>query len=219
MPNELFDAIEQGDQRRAFELLDRSPELAAQRDDSGLSALLFALYHGREEVARAVRAVKAGLDVHEAAAIGDVDRLRVLLQEDPALVSAWSADGFTPLHYAAFFGRRDAALLLVEHGADLEAPARNEQFAPHARPLHSAAAAGQHDLVALLLDAGADPNARQHGGYTPLLEAAQRGDAELAELLLDSGANPSAKLEDGRSAEQLAREAGAADLARRFQQG
>jgi uncharacterized protein len=111
-----------------------------------------------------------------------------------------------------------AAQLLVDHRADLEAPARNEQFAPHAHPLHSAAAAQQLELVALLLDAGADPNAHQHGGYTPLLEAAQRGDAKLAKLLLDAGADPSAKLEDGRSAEQLARDAGALDLARRLEE-
>jgi uncharacterized protein len=216
VPNELLEAIEQDDERRALELLARNPELASTRDAHGLSALLFALYRGREELARAVHVAKPRLDVHEAAAIGDVDQLRVLLEEDPALVSAWSVDGFTPLHYAAFFGRRDAAELLVKHRADLEAPARNEQFAPDARPLHSAAAAGQHDVVALLLDAGADPNARQHAGYTPLLEAAQRGDAELADLLLGAGADPSVTLEDGRSAAQLARDAGAPDLARRL---
>jgi uncharacterized protein len=218
MPNELFEAIEQGDERLALELLSQRPELAAERDEQGLSALLEALYHGQEDVAQAARAAQPGLDVHEAAAVGDLGRLRTLLQDDPALVSSWSADGFTPLHYAAFFGRRDAAQLLVDHRADLEAPARNEQFALHARPLHSAAAAQRVEVVALLLEAGADPNARQHGGYTSLLEAAQQGSAELAELLLRSGADPSAKLEDGRSAEQLAREAGAPDLAERLEE-
>ena len=32
--------------------------------------------------------------------------------------AAWSADGFTPLHYAAFFGQEDAAKLLLERGAE-----------------------------------------------------------------------------------------------------
>ena len=51
-------------------------------------------------------------------------------------------DGFTPLHLAAFFGRLEAAALLVDRGADLEAPSRNPRF-PSVRPLHSAIAGGQ----------------------------------------------------------------------------
>lgn len=218
MRNELCEAIEQGDARRALALLEQRPELASQRDEQGLSPLLLALYQGQEDVAQAIHAAQPELDVHEAAAIGDVERLRTVLREDPARVSAWSADGFTPLHYAAFFGRPEAAQLLIEFRADIEAPARNEQFALHARPLHSAAAARQLEVAALLLDAGADPNATQHGGYTPLLEAAQQGNAELAELLLRKGADASVQLEDGRSAELLAREAGAADLGRRLRE-
>ena len=31
----------------------------------------------------------------------------------------WSADGFTPLHYAAFFGQEDAARILLERGAEV----------------------------------------------------------------------------------------------------
>jgi uncharacterized protein len=105
-------------------------------------------------------------------------------------VGAWSPDGFTPLHYAVFFDGPAAARLLIERGADLEAPARNEEFAPQARPLHSAAAsAGRLDVCEVLLEAGADPNARQHGGYTPLREAEERDDRELVGLLRRYGAS------------------------------
>jgi ankyrin repeat protein len=148
-----------------------------------------ALYVGDHERVRSLRAERLELDVFEAASLGDVERLRALLAEDPTVVGAWSVDGFTPLHYAAFFGGPGATRVLLEHGADLEAPARNEEFAPEARPLHSAAAAGRRDVCELLLAAGADPNARQHGGFTPLQEATQRQDEELAALLVRYGAS------------------------------
>jgi uncharacterized protein len=181
-----------------------------------VSELMQALYRGDRKRAAELQAAQGELDVFEAAALGDVERLRGLLASDPSSIAAWSADGFTPLHFAAFFGHPEAAGLLVEHGADLEAPARNEEFAFAARPLHSAAAARNREVSAILLAAGADANARQHGGFTPLLEAAQHGDSELAELLLAHGADPALTAEDGRSAADLAAEAGAPRLAERL---
>ena len=147
------------------------------------SEILLALYRGDTERARELAAAKE-LDVFEAAALGDVDRLRQLADR----VDNWSDDGFTPLHYAAFFGHTDAARALIDAGADLEAPSRNTEFALDARPLHSAAAARQHDVCRVLLEAGAEPDAEQHGGSTPLRQAEQNGDAELAELLREFGA-------------------------------
>jgi uncharacterized protein len=146
-----------------------------------LSPLMQALYDGDRERAEALR--HGELDVFEAAALGDVERLRVLLDADPSLVSAWSVDGFTPLHYAVFFGTPETVHLLAERGADLEAPARNEEIAGGARPLHSAVAAGRRDAVEALLAAGADPSAERPGGGTPLDEAELTGRAELSELI------------------------------------
>jgi uncharacterized protein len=77
---------------------------------------------------------------------------------------------------------------LVAAGADIEARSTNQEFAPEATPLHSAVAAGRMDNAEALLEGGADPNARQHGGFTPLMEAEQRGDLDLAELLIQHGA-------------------------------
>jgi uncharacterized protein len=173
-----------------------------------MSELMQALYQGRTDEARAIAASRSDLDVFEAAGIGDAERLRTLLDEDGSLATAWSDDGFTPLHFAAFFGHPEAARLLIERGADLEARSTNREFAPNAAPLHSAVAARQRDVIDVLLDAGADVNAVQHAGYTPLLEAAQSGDSELVELLLERGADPDARLDDGRTATDLARDAG-----------
>jgi uncharacterized protein len=162
-----------------------------------------ALYEGKTEEARAIADTRPDLDVFEAAAIGDEGRLRLLLDGDPSLVNAWSEDGFTPLHFAAFFGHPTAARLLVERGAELGARSTNKQFAYDATPLHSAAAAGRRDVCEVLLDAGADVNAVQHGGYTALLDAAADRNAELAAFLIDRGADKSARLDDGRGVDDL----------------
>jgi ankyrin repeat protein len=153
----------------------------------GIGPILEALYQGEEERAREL-ASGAELDVFEAAALGDTGRLDGLLAGDADLARAWSADGFTALHYAAFFGSPEAIGILLGAGADLEMPARNEEFAAGAHPLHSAVAAGREDNAEALLEAGADPNARQHGGFTPLMQAEQTGNLDLAELLIERGA-------------------------------
>lgn len=214
--SELLEAIAADDAERARALVRKRPASAGVRDESGVSALMRALYRGQEEVAAAIREALPELDVFEAAALGDVEALRDRLDSDPASLFAWSADGFTALHFAAFFGEEETARLLIGRGADLEAPSRNVEFAPQARPLHSALAARRRGVAAMLLAAGADANARQHGGSTPLLQAAQHGDDELVELLLEHGADSSARLEDGRTAIDLARAAGATELADRL---
>jgi uncharacterized protein len=176
-----------------------------------------ALYEGKTDEARAIAEAQTDLDVFEAAAMGDVERLGALLDADLSLANAWSDDGFTPLHYAAFFGHPEAAKILAERGAVLEARSTNQQFALDATPLHSAAAAGERDVIGVLLDAGADVNAVQHGGYTPLLEAAAGGKAELADMLLQRGADPTAQLDDGRGPVDLATAGGHAELAARLE--
>jgi ankyrin repeat protein len=149
-----------------------------------MSEIMQALYRGDIESARRL-AGSDRLDVFEAASLGDVVRLRELLDDDPTLAQARSDDDFTPLHYAAFFDGAEAARLLVERGADVDAYADNELGV---RPLNSAAAARKADVVAVLLERGADPNAPTKGGFTPLDAARENGDDELAELLRSHGA-------------------------------
>jgi len=57
----------------------------------------------------------------EAARLGMVEDLKVILHRHPELVSERDEMGATALHYAAFGGHRDAVRLLAEAGADINA--------------------------------------------------------------------------------------------------
>jgi uncharacterized protein len=208
----IFEAIQQGDAERVRELADA----AGQRNDEGVSALLFAQYHGRDELVAALRPRRGALNVFEAAALGDVERLGALLDGEPTLVNAYADDGFFPLGLAAFFKHADAVRLLLDRGADPNQQSRHAQIV--VRPIHSAAAdGGSTEIARLLLDAGADVNARQPGGFTPLHAAVQGRNVELVDLLLEHGGDPAARLDDGRTAADLARDAGHRDVAERFE--
>lgn len=209
----LIEAIQEGDEAAVAELLDSDPRNADERDENGVSALLQALYRGRTQIGNRIAEAKGWMDVFEAAAMGDAGRLELALKEQPDDVNAFSADGFTALHLAAFFGHRLAANLLLLAGADPNAEAKNPMGV---RPLHSAVAGPDPMMAEALVMMGADVNAVQQGGFTALHAAAHRGDLQLTELLLGAGADPSARTDDGRSPSDLAREAGHEELANRL---
>ena len=211
MRHEIFEAIESGDAERVRKLADA----AAERDADGVSALLFAQYYGRGDLVEALRPRKGALDVFEAAALGDVDRLRELLDADRGLVNAYAADGFFPLGLAAFFKHTAAARVLLEYGADPNQEARHAQIV--VRPIHSAAAdGGSVEIARLLLDAGADVNARRPDGGTALHTAAHEGNGELVELLLARGADPSLLMHERDTPADVAERHGHAQLAERL---
>lgn len=200
--DELMDAVRRDDAEDVTALLRAEPALAEAKDAAGVPVLLQALYMGRREAAAAIRAVRTSLDVHEAAAFGDIGQLRKRLDEDLMRANEYAADGFQPLGLAAFFGQPDAVKLLLSRGADVSAPSRNAQ---RVAPLHSAVAQGNAESVKALLEAGADPNARQQGGFTPLLVAAAKGQLENVKLLVSGGADPNGANDAGATPLVLAR--------------
>jgi ankyrin repeat protein len=187
---EFFDAVRSGDVAAVDEHLRGDSTLASARNESGVSALLWAYYNGQSGVAERLLTSGVALDIFDAAAAGDVDRLTQLLDGDPDLVGAYSEDGYTALHFAAFFDRGKALRLLLDRGADVGAVARNDM---QVQPLHSGVAANSREIVAALLAAGADPNAKQQGGFTPLMAAEQNEkEGDMVRLLMDHGAEESA---------------------------
>jgi hypothetical protein len=104
---------------------------------------------------------------------GDLEVVRALLEEEPALVNAtwdWGGgDWETALGAAAHMGRRDIALFLLEHGARID--------------LFAAAMLGEIEIVRGVL--AAYPAARDvlgpHG--IPLVEHARAGGEDAREVL------------------------------------
>jgi ankyrin repeat protein len=186
----IFESIKAGDIDAVRAAVKDDPSLAAARDDDGRSAVRAALYIHNQKLADVLLEAKPELDVFDAAAAGDVDRLTELLDADSDLVGTFSEDGYTPLHFAAFFDRGKAVRLLLDRGADVAAVSRNDM---EVQPLHSAVAANSRDVAAALLIAGADPNAKQQGGFTPLMGAEQNEkEGDMVRLLMDHGAEESA---------------------------
>jgi ankyrin repeat protein len=200
----LFDAIKTGNGEEVSRLLDGNAALLDARQ-SGVSPLLTAVYYRQAGVARILLDRVTRLDVFEASAVGDAERLRELLAAEPARSNEFAADGFTPLGLASFFAHPTVARVLLASGADPSQAAHN---GTRVAPLHSAVAGGSVEIVRELLAHGADVHARQEGGFTPLHNAAFEGVEEMILLLLAHGSDRTARTDAGKTTADLAREHG-----------
>lgn len=95
-----------------------------------------------------------------------------------------SADGTTPLHWAAYYGNVDLVRALLRAEAD---PATSNDYG--SSPMGEAATAGNLDIIELLLDAGVDVESANPEGQTALMAVARTGNLAAAELLIDKGAD------------------------------
>jgi uncharacterized protein len=201
--SDFLNVVVSGNAETVRSLVAGNPTLASFRDPQGVSAVMHAIYRGRKDVLSTLINAHPGLDIFEAAASGQIQRLTELLAQAPTLVNDYSADGFTALHFAAYFLQPAAASLLIAHGANVAAVARNPT---QIMPLHSAASSLNVAVVRQLLEHGAPANARQQAGWTPLHAAAQNGDLETLEALLQYGADPTARNDDGKTPADMAKE-------------
>jgi ankyrin repeat protein len=198
---EFFDAIRSGHQQRVQTLAESDPSLLAAKDENGLGPFTVARYSRQNAIAEYLLARGVELDIFAACLAGRRERVAELLAQDRALLGAYSHDGWTPLHLAAFFGFTDIAADLLAAGADVQARSRN---AMRNTPLHAAIAGVSTAIARALIQHGADVNAPQEAGWTPLHGAAQSGNAELVQLLIAAGATVRARADNGQTPADLA---------------
>jgi len=113
----------------------------------------------------------AKVDIHAAARLGMIEKLRELIAADPKLVHARGGDGQTPLHFARTV---EVAKFLLDHGADIDARDVDHESTPAQHMIRD-----RQEIVRFLI---------QRGCRTDILMAAALGDTALVCQHLD--ANP-----------------------------
>ncbi|MCL7979357.1 MAG: SDR family NAD(P)-dependent oxidoreductase [marine benthic group bacterium] len=103
------------------------------------------------------------VDIHGAAASGDVAALRALIAAGSDLNAREASGGSSPLITAATFGQTEAATALIDAGADLD-----QQNNDGSTALLTAAFFCRTEIVEALLDAGADRSIANNAGSTPI---------------------------------------------------
>ena len=106
---------------------------------------------------------KPAVDIWAAAGSGNLEAIKQNLAAGIPVDAREPAGGSTPLIVAALFGRTEAAALLLQKGAKIDARKNDGATA-----LHVAAFFCQPDTAQLLLDKGADVAAKNNSGATPL---------------------------------------------------
>jgi ankyrin repeat protein len=152
---DIFEAASLGRVDCATAWLRQDANLANAFSRDGFTALHFACFFARQEM--------AGMLLENNADANAVAR-------NPMKV--------TPLHSAAAARNLPIVTLLLTHGA-----LPNVQQQQGWTPLHSAAQHGDRTMTELLLKHGADRTLTSDDGTTPAAMAAKNGHAEIAELL------------------------------------
>lgn len=91
----------------------------------------------------------------------DIEKIKILIGQGARL--DLNSNGFTALHLATTHMEEDAALLLIEAGADVRRKNSMGQT-----PLHLAACWGQAKTARVLLEKGASPTDKNDRGQTPV---------------------------------------------------
>lgn len=130
------------------------------------------LHHDHHELSRYLISRGAQVDPHAAAALGMLETLKRMVEEDPTVVNQRGPDGQVPLHFAA---AREIIDFLLEHGADIDMKDIDHEGTP------AQWAVNDPDKCNYLLEKGAKPD---------IFIACKLGDTALARRILE--ANPDA---------------------------
>jgi ankyrin repeat protein len=202
----LADVAEAGRWGRLQTLLDSADVDIDAAQADGMTALHWAAWHDRADVARKLLDHGAKADVENRYGIrplmvacenGNGELVEVLLAKG-ADANAAQPGGETPLMTASRTGSVRAVKTLLIHKADINAKQRVGQTA-----IMWAAAEGHSDVVSLLIEHGADFRTPLKSGFTPLFFAVREGRTEVVDVLLKAGEEVSTvmrpQIEGGRA--------------------
>ncbi|XP_042572274.1 ankyrin repeat domain-containing protein 10-like [Cyprinus carpio] len=150
--------------------------------------------------------------LHRACRDGDVGALCSLLQrysDQADLAAEDSFYGWTPIHWAAHFGKLECVMRLVQVGCEVNS--LTTRFAQ--TPAHIAAFGGHPECLLWLLHTGAEINRQDYVGEAPIHKAARAGNMECINVLLIQGAKPDLRNANGLTAADLAHAQGFHDCA------
>ena len=171
----------------------------------GRTALQAAAEHGHFKVVESLLAAKADVNaapsknrgctaLQGATKAGNLAISQLLLSSGANInAQGWGpaetnqGDGFTALHFAAYYGHPEILALLLRHFADISIKNSESRTA-----LHVAVARCHPEIVKALISAGSDLNARDKNGRTPLHLAVvndQHYRHDICDLLLEAGAD------------------------------
>lgn len=196
--------------RQDIETLQRLGDLAT-RDRLGRTPVELAAELGHTDIVRLL--VARGCAVSNplvAASAGTTAQMRAHLAADPVAIATRDARGATPLYLALQRDDADVVLLLLDHGANPDAPGQED-----VPPLHLALARGEMQLARLLLERGGSPDAVSAQDWTGLHNAVSARQTECVRLLLTYKARPDVRLRDSEDTPlHLAADAGEPEIAR-----
>uniref|UniRef100_A0A8C6CNT8 Ankyrin repeat domain 10 n=1 Tax=Moschus moschiferus TaxID=68415 RepID=A0A8C6CNT8_MOSMO len=144
--------------------------------------------------------------LHRACRDGDLAALCSLLPRAPRaqLAAEDSFYGWTPVHWAAHFGKLECLIQLVRAGATLDVS--TTRYAQ--TPAHVAAFGGHPQCLLWLIQAGASINRQDCEGETPIHKAARSGSLDCISALVANGAQVDLRNASGLTAADIAQTQG-----------
>lgn len=160
--------------------------------------------NGHEAVVKMLHVHHEPLDIHDACALGNLDRVNELLRADPSLsadVRVADPEGrfaLTPLHWAVFCGHRQILQILLDAGADARPNADRSRTTLMSR-LALALCRGYTDMAKVLMGAGDVPESDREACVC-FAQAAYGCRQDSIDLLLNHGLDINSRRADDEHA-------------------
>ncbi|CAL1548181.1 unnamed protein product, partial [Lymnaea stagnalis] len=170
------------------------------QSENGNTALMRALKHGFQNVAKVLLAAEADVNIRNkrgenallmAAKSGCTETVKLLMEAgaDPLSLTKFGNTGLS------LAGNKDIAELFVQAGADVNLRNMHGQT-----PMHCAVKRRKYDVLNLLLQHGANVNMKDLYGDTPLIAALKVSEVSLILRLLAAKANVNLQNKKGKTA-------------------